>query len=74
MRPFYHLVSSAPLRDGEDPFVVLDDLVRGTLQTLADVGKLEETLERLTGQAGVTTPPPELVAEFHLERRRAIAL
>jgi hypothetical protein len=65
---------STVLRDGEDPFQVLDDLVRGTLQTLSDLGKLEETLERLTGQSGVTSPPPELVAEFHLERRRAIAL
>jgi hypothetical protein len=65
---------STVLRDGEDPFQILDVLVRGTLQTLAGVGRLEETFERLTGQAGVTSPPPELVAEFHLERRRAIAL
>ena len=65
---------STVLRDGEDPFPILTDLVRGTLQTLDDLGRLEETLKRLTGNSGVTSPPAELVADFHLERRHAISL
>lgn len=61
------------LREGEDPFPVLNDLVRVTLLALADQGRLVETLERITGRSGIAAPP-ELVAEFHLARRHAIAL
>lgn len=63
---------STVLREGEDPFPILLDLVRGTLRALDQLGRLEETLQRLIGRSVGSTPPPELVAKFNLESRHAL--